>query len=255
MTKDILMQYTLVALLFIALLSYNIFGLSSLFVCLIAVGVAVGLDFLLGMVMGSKGPTNTMSAAVFGLIVGLSYSLGMPPGMMFTEEIGTLSGTLEFVYPAIISAVGMIVFKKIAGLAGRKYVNPAAVAKLLVLGLLFMPFLSSIYNYSALLPTDHNSLIQLQNPMVTDAMGLYAWKYPSGEYPAMDTVPFAANLLSCYSNNATLGFDVTTGAVSDPLPAVLDVMLLGISRLGRWLLKHHRDGCWYCTVYRCSKLH
>ena len=227
MTKDILMQYTLVALVFIALLSYNIFGLSSLVVCLIAVGVAVGLDFLLAMVMGSKGPKNTMSAAVFGLIVGLSYSLGMPPGMMFTEEIGTLSGILEYVYPAIISAVGLIVFKKLAGLAGRKYVNPAAAAKLLVLGLLFMPVMSSLYNYSALLPADHDSLIQLQNPMVTDAMGLYAWKYPSGEYPAMDTVPFAANLLSCYSNNATLGYFVTTGAVADPLPAVLDVMLLG----------------------------
>jgi len=227
MTKDLLMQYTLVALFFIALLSYFVFGLSSLVVCLISVGVAIGCDLLLSMVMGSRGSSNMMSAAVFGLIVAFSYSLGMPPGMMFTEEIGTLSGTLEYVYPAIISAVGLIVFKKIAGLAGRKYVNPAAAAKLLVLGLLFMPVLSSIYNYSALLPADHNSLIQLQNPMVSDAMGLYAWKYPSGgEYPAMDAVPFAANLLSCYSDNATLGYFVTTGAVADPLPAVLDVMLV-----------------------------
>jgi len=228
MTKDLLMQYTLVALIFIAFLSYNVFGLASLLVCLISVGVAVGCDILLSMVMGSKGPKNTMSAAVFGLIVALSYSLGMPPGMMFTEEIPILAGGLEqYLYPALISAVGLIVFKKLQGLAGRKYVNPAAVAKLLVLGLLFMPVMSSLYDSSALLPSDHNSLIQLQNPLVPDELGLYGWIYGGDPYPVMDTVPFASTLLSCYSNNATLGYFVTTGAVADPLPDVLNTMLLG----------------------------
>ena len=228
MTKDLLMQYTLMALIIIALLSYNIFGLESLVICLISVGVAVGCDILLSMVMGSKGPKNTMSAAVFGLIVALSYSIGMPPGMMSTETIPTLAGGLEqYLYPALISAVGLIVFKKLQGLSGRKYVNPAAIAKLLVLGLLFMPLMSTLYDTSALLPADHDSLILLQNPDVTDGMGLYKWKYPEGTYPAMDTVPFASTLLSCYSNNGTLGYYVTTGDVADPLPDVLDVMLLG----------------------------
>ena len=78
MTKNILMQYTLIALFFLAFLSYFLFGIEALVVCLVSFGVAVGCDILLSMVMGSKGPKNTMSAAVFGLIVALSYSLGLP---------------------------------------------------------------------------------------------------------------------------------------------------------------------------------
>jgi Na+-translocating ferredoxin:NAD+ oxidoreductase RnfD subunit len=73
MTKDLLMQYTLAALFFIAFLSYFAFGLPSLVISLISVGVAVACDFLLSMVMGSKGPKNTMSAAVLGLIVAIYY--------------------------------------------------------------------------------------------------------------------------------------------------------------------------------------
>ena len=224
MTKDLLMQYTLVAMLFIALMSYNIFGLESLVVCLIAVGVAVGCDILLSMFMGSK---NTMSAAVFGLIVGLSYSLGLAPGMMYDPAAvpAFLAGGLEqYLYPALISAVGLIVFKKIAGLAGRKYVNPAAVAKLLVLVLLFMPTVSAAFG-SALTPSDHANLIQLQNPMVADDWGVYAWAYPEGSYPAMGTAPFASTLLSCYSNNASLSYDQTV--LENPLSAIIDVMLFG----------------------------
>jgi Na+-translocating ferredoxin:NAD+ oxidoreductase RnfD subunit len=87
MTKDLLMKYTFVALLFIAFLSYFAFGLASLLVSLISVGVAVACDFLLSMVMGSRGPRNTMSAAVFGLIVAMSYSLGLPT--MSVEAIPT----------------------------------------------------------------------------------------------------------------------------------------------------------------------
>ena len=230
MTKDLLMQYTLIALFFIALLSYYIYGLESLVICLISVGVALGCDILMSMVMGSKGSSNKMSAIVFGLIVALSYSLGLTPGMMYDPALvpPILNGGLEqYLYPALISAVGLIVFKKLQGLSGRKYVNPAAVAKLLILGLLFMPVMSTLYNTSALLPADHDSLVALQNPMVADDMGLYKWIYPDGSYPLMDKVPFAATLLSCYSNNASLGYFVTIGEVEDPLPAVLDVMLLG----------------------------
>lgn len=226
------MQYTMLALFFIAFISYWIFGVESLVVILIAVGVAVGCDVLLSKVMGSKGRSNMNSAIVFGLIVGLSYSLGLTDAMMYDPELlpPTLAGGLEqYLYPALISAVGLIVFKKLQGLSGRKYLNPAAVAKLLVLGLLFMPVMTTLYNTSALLPSDHDLFIQLQNPMVTDESwrAIYAWKYGGESYPSMDTVPFAANLLSCYSNNATLSYYVTTGAVADPLPGVLDVMLLG----------------------------
>lgn len=222
MTKDQLMQYTIVALFFIAFLSYNVFGLESLVVCLVSVGVALGCDILMSKVMGSRGQGNMMSAIVFGLIVALSYSLGVTPGMMYSELPASLSGGLELLlYPALISAVGMIVFKKLQGLAGRKFVNPAAAAKLLVLVLLFLPTMS------ALMPADHNSLLMLQNPDVADEWGLYAWKYPGGSYPAMDAVPFSATLLACYSNDANLGYSVITGEVADPLPAVLDVMLLG----------------------------
>ena len=168
MTKDLLMKYTLIALFFIAFLSYYVFGLASLVISLISVGVAVGCDFLLSMVMGSKGPKNTMSAAVFGLIVAMSYSLGLPT-LMYTEAIPVLAGGLEqYLYPALISAVGLVVFKKLQGLAGRKYVNPAAIAKLLVLGLLFLPAFSSM---SALLSTDHTLSIDLQAPLTEEVFG------------------------------------------------------------------------------------
>ena len=76
MTKDLLMTYTFYALFFIAFLSYFIFGLQSLAVSLVCVGVAILCDLLLAKVTG-KG--NRPSAAVFGLIVAMSYSLGLPP--------------------------------------------------------------------------------------------------------------------------------------------------------------------------------
>ena len=216
MTKDLLMKYTLIALLVIAFLSYHVFGLASLVISLISVGVAVGCDILLSMVMGSKGPKNTMSAAVFGLIVAMSYSLGMTPAMMYTEITPTLAGGLEqYLYPALISAVGVIVFKKLQGLTGRKYVNPAAIAKLLVLGLLFLPAFSTM---SALRPADHISTIQLQNPLTPDVWEEGAFFYP------MDTTKFASTLLSCYSNDAMLAYDPVV--LENPLPDVLYTLLV-----------------------------
>ena len=178
MTKDLLMEYTLVALFFIAFLSYFSFGLDSLVISLISVGVAVACDLLLSLVMGKKGSRNTMSAAVFGLIVALSYSLGLPTRMM-PGVTPALAGGIEqymtgitegfvfdiYLYPALISALGVVVFKKIQGLAGRKYVNPAAIAKLLVLGLLIMPTISQ------LIVSDHTASIDLQNPLTADAFG------------------------------------------------------------------------------------
>jgi coenzyme F420 hydrogenase subunit beta len=216
-TKDLLMQYTLIALFPIAFLSYFVFGLDSLLISLITVGVAVGCDLLLSMVMGSKGPRNTMSAAVFGLIVSLSYSLGLP-SLMATEIIPILAGGLEqFLYPALISAVGLIVFKKIAGLAGRKYVNPAAVAKLLVLGLLFLPLMSSFYDTSALLPDDHVNSIDLLNPLKPDAFG-------GPDYRPMDTIYLGSSLLTCYATDP-MSVPFILGTTADPIPDVLYTML------------------------------
>jgi electron transport complex protein RnfD len=194
MTKDLLMKYTLLALFVIAFLSYLVFGFDSLLVSLISVGVAVGCDFLLSMVMGSKGPKNTMSAAVFGLIVALSYSLGEPE-LMTTGIIypGLSEGIEKFLYPALISAVGLVVFKKIQGLAGRKYVNPAAIAKLLILGLLFLPMFTDV---NFLVPSDHTMSIDLQSPLTEEV--------------------FASTLITCYGDqNALLNRLMTTGVLTD----------------------------------------
>lgn len=214
MTKDLMMQYTLVALFAIAFLSYFVFGLPSLVISLISLGVAVGCDFLLSMVMGSKGPRNTMSAAVYGLIVAMSYSLGLPIAMA-TEMTPILAGGLEqYLYPALISAVGMIVFKKIAGLAGRKYVNPAAIAKLLILGILFLPTLSTM---SALLPADHMGAVDLQNPLTP---GLF------GDYYPMETTTFGSTLITCYGSPTLDPMNpYTFGTFDNPLPDVLFTML------------------------------
>jgi coenzyme F420-reducing hydrogenase beta subunit/Na+-translocating ferredoxin:NAD+ oxidoreductase RnfD subunit len=214
MTKDLLMKYTFVALFFIAFMSFFVFGLDSLLITIISVGVAVALDFLLSMVMGSRGPRNLMSAAVFGMIVAMSYSLGLPA--MSIEAIPTLAGGIEqYMYPALISAVGLIVFKKLAGLAGRKYVNPAAIVKLLVIGLLFLPTLSS------LMPQDHANSINLLNPLTPSGFEGYPPYYP------METTTFGLNLITCYGSPSLDQMNpYTYGSFDNPLPDVLYNMLL-----------------------------
>jgi len=211
MTKDLLMKYTFVALCIIAVLSYLSYGFDSIIISAIAVLVAIACDYLLSLIMGEKGPLNTMSAAVFGLIVAMSYSLGLPE--MSTETIPTLAGGYEqYLYPALISAVGLIVFKKLQGLAGRKYVNPAAIAKLLILGLLFMPAISS------LLPGDHALSIDLQNPRIE----VNGFTY----YP-MDTSIFSPALIQCYgSPSLDPANPYTFGSAENPLPDVLYTMVV-----------------------------
>src|ERR1700690_3520657 len=88
MTKDKLMIYTFVALVILTVVTavlwtaektpsgWNL-GLTLGINAIIAVGLAVGLDVLLYKVTADS-PLNIMSAAVFGLIVTDSYSLGMP---------------------------------------------------------------------------------------------------------------------------------------------------------------------------------
>ncbi len=140
MTKDKMMLYTFVALLVLVGVSYFSFGLTPLITAAIAVLVAVGIDLLISKVAADAKP-NTMSAAVFGLIVALSYSLGLP-AMRSIEALSLLAPDAYF-FVAAISAIGVTLFKK---LSGRKRVNPAAAAKILVL----LPFLDSM-----LLAKDH----------------------------------------------------------------------------------------------------
>jgi len=197
MTKDLLMKYTFIALCILVAISFISFGFDSIIIAVISVSVAVACDYLLSLVMGKKGPVNTWSAAVFGLIVTLSYSLGMAP--MPTEEFSILGGAGidEYLYPALISAVGLIVFKKIQGLAGRKYVNPAAIAKLLIIGLLIM------VSSSALIPTDHTGALDLQNRLDARA------------------------IISSYGDpNLDPMYPYTYGTPDNPLPDILYTMLV-----------------------------
>ena len=212
MTKNLLMKYTFVALCILAAVSFISYGFDSIIISAISVLVAVICDYLLSLIMGDKGPLDTMSAAVFGLIVAMSYSLGLPMAMD-PEMIPTLAGGYEqYVYPALISAVGLIVFKKLQGLAGRKYVNPAAIAKLLVLGLLFMPTVSS------LIPKDHSLSVDLQNRLTEG---------PFGSYYPMDASVFGTTLIACYGSPSLDPMNpYTFGTAENPLPDVLYNMIV-----------------------------
>jgi len=125
----------------------------------ISVLIAVGIDALLYKVTADS-PLNTMSAAVFGLIVALSYSLGMPS--MRSGDVLPLAAPDAYIYVALISAIGMGLFKKVGGIRGRKYVNPAAVAKLLVL----LPFV-----FTVLIPGDHLITSMLGVPKLAGPIG------------------------------------------------------------------------------------
>ncbi|MDR2699479.1 MAG: RnfABCDGE type electron transport complex subunit D [Nitrososphaerota archaeon] len=143
---------------------------------LIAVGVAVISDLIIGKAAADS-EVNTMSAAVFGLIVALSYSIGVP--MMAMGEmmpISTLCAPGCFIYVALISFIGLVVFKKLqSSLIGRKLVNPAATAKLLVL----LPFLTSTFivkEHWASLDAGGIGMPKLASNLVTEYMGT-SWTF------------------------------------------------------------------------------
>jgi electron transport complex protein RnfD len=162
--KHTLMKYMLMALAILTAVSALAWGLISILLVVISVVVAVSLDYLLSLIMGAKGRRNTLSAAVFGFIVALSYSLGNPLsfafgsylGPYYSPEVIPISAPWAFAYVALISAVGMILFKKLQGLLKRKYVNPAATAKLIVL----LPFTQTL-----LLSPAHLNSIPLNGPI------------------------------------------------------------------------------------------
>jgi electron transport complex protein RnfD len=138
-------------------------GLSVALNCVIAVLIAVAVDALIHKV-ASDSPLNIMSAAVFGLIVALSYTMGIPGVATIEASMMPLAAPGSFLYVALISLIGMVLFKKVGGLAGRKLVNPAAMAKLLVLA----PFLSVV-----LLPQDHNLIPSLTTSIGYDTTGSF----------------------------------------------------------------------------------
>jgi Na+-translocating ferredoxin:NAD+ oxidoreductase RnfD subunit len=164
MVKNTLMKYTLVALVILVGVSAIPWWPTSLILAAISVAVAVGADYLLSLAMKTKGSLNTLSAAVFGLIVALSYTLSNPTSYImgtylkpyYMPELLPTKAPWAFVYVAIIALVGMIVFKKLQGLLKRKYVNPAAAAKLIV----FTPFLGTV-----LLASAHKDSISLVGPI------------------------------------------------------------------------------------------
>jgi electron transport complex protein RnfD len=177
MTKDKLMTYTFVALVILAVITTILwwgvvtkdvkgavvgwqYGYAVIGNCLIAVAIAVGIDALLHKT-ASDSPLNTMSAAVFGLIVALSYTIGIPT--MNTGEILPLVAPDCFLYIALITVIGVILFKKIQGIKGRKYVNPAAAAKLLVFAFVGL--------FTILIPTDHLSSSALGVPSLAGPIG------------------------------------------------------------------------------------
>ncbi len=162
MTKNKLMTYTFIALAILAGISAISFWPTGIIISVISVAVAVALDYLMSLVMKATAPRNTMSAAVFGLIVALSYSLGLPARN--TVEVLPLNAPEAYIFVAAIAALGIIVLKKGQNLLHRKYVNPAAAAKLLVL----LPFLDSI-----LLAKDHlmSSFAGAGLPPLTSSIG------------------------------------------------------------------------------------
>jgi len=219
MSKNRIMQYTVIALLIITAISAILwwpvttptkaqiasFKLSNIWQmsqgaivvinALIAVGVAVGADALIHALKSSI-KLNTWSAAVFGLILTLSYTLGVPSlgsAASGPMPLNFLTAPYTFAYIAVMSLVGLVIFKKLVGLTGRKFVNPAAAAQFIVL----LPFISTI-----LLVKDHAASI------TAGGLGVPSLAGPLGLGTGPDFSPIAHNgaasfgtyLISCFSN-------------------------------------------------------
>jgi coenzyme F420-reducing hydrogenase beta subunit/Na+-translocating ferredoxin:NAD+ oxidoreductase RnfD subunit len=194
MTKDKLMTYTFISLLIITVITavfwsaektpdgWNL-GLTLAINAIIAVGIAVGLDALLYKVTVDS-PLNLLSAAVFGLIVTDIYVLGIPS--MATVELFPLQAPQCFAFVALMSATGLVVFKKLVGLSGRKYVNPAAAAKLVVM----IPFIGTL-----LIAIDHLKSSALGVPSLAGPIGLTSSIKGNG------LTGFGYYVINCFSNS------------------------------------------------------
>jgi Na+-translocating ferredoxin:NAD+ oxidoreductase RnfD subunit/Pyruvate/2-oxoacid:ferredoxin oxidoreductase delta subunit len=224
MTKNKLMTYTFIALVILAGVSAISFWPTGITISVIAVTVAVALDYVMALAMKTKAPRNTMSAAVFGLIVALSYSLGLPSRN--TVEVLPLIAPEAYYFVAAISALGMILLKKGQSLLGRKYVNPAAAAKLLVL----FPFLDSI-----LLAKDHLAtsfagvgLPALTSPIGYSGSGSFAfWIQACLGNSTAQTAPSAADMFYTYFIQKLHGW---TGGASSLAVIVVGLALFIVCR-------------------------
>lgn len=197
MTKNKLMTSTFLALLAVTIVSailwlpasdggWNL-GVTVALCSLIAVSIAVGVDALLHKVDADI-HSDLIGSAIFGLIVTCSYSLGIPGMAQATDPLpeALLSAPQCFIYVALITLIGFIVFKKLVGLSGRKFVNPAAAAKLIVL----LPFVETIF-----LAKDHYASFSSGGLGVPSLAGPIGTSVINGN--GIDS--FASYLQSCYS--------------------------------------------------------
>jgi Na+-translocating ferredoxin:NAD+ oxidoreductase RnfD subunit len=256
MSKNRLMQYTFGALIVITIITAilwwpvmcptsaqvsalslkNVWALPLgslvLINALIAMGVAVGVDVLFHKLV-SDSEKNYWSSAVFGLIVTLSFTLGIPAMAQATDvmPIDTLTAPSAFIYVALIALIGQVVFKKVGGIGGRKYVNPAAAAKFLVL----LPFIGSIF-----LTADHYA------SFTSGGLGVPSLAGPIGGGTAAighnGLGSFLGYLQSCFANpNATTypalsqlmileKFHGWTGGASSIAVIIVGIALFAIAR-------------------------
>jgi len=84
-----------------------------------------------------------------------------------------------------MSLIGLVIFKKIVGISGRKYVNPAAAAKLVVM----IPFIGTL-----LIAIDHLKSSALGVPSLAGPIGLTSAVKGNG------LSGFGAYVISCFSN-------------------------------------------------------
>lgn len=176
------MIYTLIALSILVGISAISWWPTSVIIAAIAVALAIALDFAIGKVIKAKAPINTLSAAVFGLIVALSYSLGVPNSKV--NDVLALKPPDAYYYVILITVIGMVVLKKAQTLMGRKYVNPAAAAKLLIL----FPFLNTV-----LLAKDH----------FTSSFGGFGIPSLATAINYGSSTSFAGYVQSCMANSIT----------------------------------------------------
>jgi len=94
-----------------------------------------------------------------------------------------------------MSLIGLVVFKKAASLLGRKYVNPAAAAKLVVM----IPFVGSL-----LIAIDHLKSSLLGVPSLAGPLGLSAVVNGNG------AAGFGNYIIACFSNASTQAPSVST---------------------------------------------
>jgi electron transport complex protein RnfD len=108
--------------------------------------------------------------------------------------IGALTAPNVFFYVAFISLIGLVIFKKMQGMRGRKYVNPAAAAKLIAL----LPIVGS-----ALIVKDHFASFDaggLGVPLLAGPLG--GGTDPIGNNGAFS---FLTYLQSCFDSPTSTG--------------------------------------------------